>query len=95
MYGRRAHSDLVKSESWKEPLSFDFRYISEDVKCNLALLCSIGDLCQVETPIADSLLKLIGVIVGEDFRETGRTLDYLGLADKSIAEITQVLQEGF
>jgi len=95
MYGRKAHSDLVKSESWKEPLSFDFRYIREDVKCNLALLCSIGDLCQVETPIADSLLKLIGVIVGEDFRRTGRTLDYLGLAGKSVAEINGVLQEGF
>jgi opine dehydrogenase len=95
MYGRRAHSDLVKSESWKEPLNFTFRYITEDVKCNLALLCSIGDLCQAETPIADSLLKLIGVIVGEDFRKTGRTLDSLGLADKSVAEINGVLQEGF
>ena len=95
MYGRRAHSDLVKSESWKEPLNFTFRYITEDVKCNLALLCSIGDLCHVETPIADSLLKLIGVIVGEDFRRTGRTLDYLGLNDRSVGEITEILQEGF
>jgi len=95
MYGRKAHSDLVKSESWREPLNFNFRYITEDVKCNLALLCSIGDLCHVETPIADSLLKLIGVIAGENFQKTGRTLDYLGLSDKSVDEITELLQEGF
>ena len=95
MYGRRAHTDLVKSESWREPLTFNFRYITEDVKCNLALLCSIGDLCHVETPIADSLLKLIGVITDEDFRETGRTIDSLGLADKSVDEIKELLQEGF
>lgn len=95
MYGRKAHTDLVKSESWREPLTFNFRYITEDVKCNLALLCSIGDLCHVETPIADSLLKLIGVIADEDFRETGRTIDSLGLSDKSVDEIKELLQEGF
>jgi opine dehydrogenase len=95
MYGRRVHTDLVKSESWREPLTFNFRYITEDVKCNLALLCSVGDLCQVETPIVDSLLKLIGVIADEDFRETGRTIDSLGLADRSVDEIKELLQEGF
>ena len=95
MYGRKGHSELVKSESWRESLDFDFRYIQEDVKCNLALLCSIGDLCNTETPIADSLLKLIGVIVGEDFKKTGRTLDSLGLSDKGVEDIMQILHEGF
>ena len=95
MYGRKAHSDLVKSESWREPLDFNIRYIKEDVKCNLALLCSIGDLCNVETPIADSLLKLIGVLVDEDFAQTGRTLDYLGLSGRSIDELSALLQAGF
>lgn len=95
MYGRRAHSELVESKSWKEPLHFNFRYITEDIKCNLALLCSIGDWCHVETPIADSLLKLIGVIVDEDFEKTGRTLDSLGLSQKPVEEIRELLWEGF
>jgi opine dehydrogenase len=95
MYGRKAHSDLVKSESWREPLDFNFRYIQEDVKCNLALLCSVGDLCNLETPIADSLLRLIGILVDEDFTKTGRTLRSLGLSDRSIEEIWEILQEGF
>jgi opine dehydrogenase len=95
MYGRRAHTDLVKSESWREPLHFGCRYIIEDVKCNLALICSIADLCQVEVPIARSLLALIGSIVGEDFTKTGRTLHHLGLAHRSINEISEILRKGF
>ena len=94
MYGRKAHSDLVKSESWREKLDFGHRYVQEDVKCNLALLCSISDLCRVETPIAHSLLKLIGVIADEDFMRTGRTLEALGLSHVSMDHITQLLDKG-
>ncbi len=94
MYGRKGHRELVKSEKWRESLDFDHRYIQEDVKCNLALLSSIGDLCKVETPIADSLLNLIGVITGEDYKKTGRTLEYLGLSNKTSDEIMALLHEG-
>jgi opine dehydrogenase len=94
MYGRKAHSDLVESKSWREKLHFGHRYIQEDVKCNLALLCSIGDHCRVETPIAHSLLKLIGVIADEDFRRTGRTLESLGLSNMPLDSIKQLLYKG-
>ncbi len=94
MYGRKAHDALVESKSWREPLDFNYRYITEDVKCNLALMASVGDLCGVDTPIADSLLKLLGVVVGEDFRETGRTLKSLGLDHMGLKELEQLLQNG-
>lgn len=95
MYGKTAHTDLIRSEKWRESLNFFHRYIVEDVKCNLALMASIGDLCQVETPIADSLLTLIGTIFGENFRKTGRTLETLGVGDLSLEAFTSVLLEGF
>jgi len=38
---------------------------------------------------------LIGVIVDEDFEKTGRTLEYLDLADKPLDEIMNILFEGF
>ena len=94
MYGRKAHTDLVQSKSWREKLDFSHRYIQEDVKCNLALHCSVADLCGVKTPIAHSLLALIGAIVGEDFMETGRTLASLGLSDRSPGEVMNLLDEG-
>jgi opine dehydrogenase len=94
MYGRRGHSELVESEKWREKLDFSHRYVAEDVRCNLALLASIGDLAGVETPIADALLALIGTIVGEDFRQTGRTLQSLGLGGLSFPELTELLEQG-
>ena len=95
MYGCRAHTNLVKSEKWRESLNFDHRYIAEDVKCNLALMASIGDLCRVVTPLADSLLTLIGAICGEKFGTTGRTLQTLGVGDLSLDELTTLLWEGY
>lgn len=95
MYGRKAHTDLVDSESWRETLDFSSRYITEDVKCNLALLCSIADRAGVCVPIAHSLLTLLGEIVGEDFAVTGRTLDGLGFEGISVEEIKDLLYEGF
>jgi opine dehydrogenase len=94
MYGRNAHTDLVKSESWRERLDFNHRYIREDVKCNLALHCSIADFCGVKAPIAHSLLNLLGAIVGEDFMKTGRTLESLGLSHNSTSELMRFLEEG-
>jgi opine dehydrogenase len=95
MYGKRAHIDLVKSEKWRESLNFRHRYIMEDVKCNLVLMASVGNLCRVATPIADSLLTLIGAICGENFRKTGRSLEALGVAHMSPEELTTLLWQGF
>ncbi|MGD1974991.1 MAG: NAD/NADP octopine/nopaline dehydrogenase family protein [Desulfobacterales bacterium] len=95
MYGKKAHTDLIKSEKWRERLNFNHRYILEDVKCNLALITSVGDLCCVETPIADSLLTLIGTISGENFSETGRTLGTMDVGNLSLEELTTLLSEGF
>jgi hypothetical protein len=40
-------------------------------------------------------LRLIGVIADEDFEQTGRTLDNLGLSGKGVDEIVELLKEGF
>ena len=95
MYGRKAHTDLIKSEKWRESLNFNHRYIVEDVRCNLALTASIGYLCRVETPIADSLLTLIGTIAGENFRTSGRTLQNLRVGDLSVDELTTLMWKGY
>jgi opine dehydrogenase len=95
MYGRKAHTQLVESEKWRESLDFRHRYVVEDVKCNLALMASIGKWCGAATPIADSLLTLIGAVAGEDFRRSGRTLEALGLAGYSAGALNDLLGRGF
>jgi opine dehydrogenase len=95
MYGRKAHTELIKSAKWRESLDLRHRYIVEDVKCNLALMVSIGKWCGAATPIADSLLTLIGAIAGEDFHKTGRTLEALGLSGHSVEALDRLLRQGF
>ncbi|MHB8763486.1 MAG: NAD/NADP octopine/nopaline dehydrogenase family protein [Deferrisomatales bacterium] len=95
MYGRRGHTELVKSEQWRERLGFAHRYVMEDAKVNLALLTSVGRLAGVATPVADALLTLLGALAGEDFRETGRTLTSLGLGGCSAPELAALLERGF
>ncbi|MHB9149709.1 MAG: NAD/NADP octopine/nopaline dehydrogenase family protein [Thermoleophilia bacterium] len=94
MYGRRGHTDLVESEKWREALGFHHRYIQEDVHVNLALFASIGDLAGVETPIADSLLRLAGAITDQAHISAGRTLTNLGLGGYSRAELDLLLRTG-
>ncbi len=94
MYGRKGHTELVKSEKWREGLDFNHRYIQEDVKCTLALLASLGAWSGVATPIADALLTLHGAITGENHRQTGRTLESLGLAGLGRDELETLLNEG-
>ena len=45
-------------------------------------------------PVARGLLAIGGAICGEDFRLTGRTLESLGLAGLTRAEMTAMLERG-
>ena len=94
MYGRGGHTDLVKSEKWRESLSFSHRYVREDVHETLALLASMGDLAGIDTPLADSVLRLVGAITGCDHLREGRTLATLGLADIPAEQLKLLLREG-
>jgi len=94
MYGRKGHTELVKSENWREPLSLEHRYVQEDVKCNLALFVSLGRLAGTGAPLAASILNLYGALLEEDLSRTGRTLDSLGLGGRSREEIDRLLEEG-
>lgn len=94
MYGRRGRDDIVKSRDWHEKLSYDHRYIQEDVRMNLTLLSSVGEFYGVPTPIANSILALVGPILDEDLRVTGRTLQSLGLASMTAQQLTAFLETG-
>jgi opine dehydrogenase len=45
-------------------------------------------------PIAKGLLSIASAVVGEDFRETGRTMENLQLASKTKDELTEMLERG-
>jgi opine dehydrogenase len=63
------------------------RYISEDVPCGLVPFAELGRKAGVATPAIDAVITLAAAAFGMNFRETGRTLDGLGLANLSVEQI--------
>src|SRR4030067_3093133 len=80
MYPRVAKKLLMESRLWYEKISYNHRYVTEDIACGLALLTSVADYIGVDIPIADSLITLAGAVAGTHFMETGRTFTSLVLS---------------
>jgi opine dehydrogenase len=95
MYGNGAHEKLVDGEDWYEPLELKtHRYMREDVACGLAFLVSVGEWLDVPVPTAKGLLAIASAVVGEELRETGRTMENLQLASKTKDELKELLERG-
>jgi opine dehydrogenase len=83
----RACADSKPNRTIKAPPSLDHRYIHEDVGYGLVPMAELGRLAGVATPTMDALITLAGLALGIDYRAEGLTLERLGLAGKSPAEL--------
>jgi opine dehydrogenase len=94
MYGD-AHKRLTDSGDWREHIDLHaHRYMTEDTVLGLAFLASCARLAGVEAPVADGLLAIAGAILGRDLRHGPRTLESLGLAGLTAAQLRERLHEG-
>ncbi len=91
---RGSHPELDYFRSLDGPSDFSHRYVSEDAACGMALLVSLGEQYQIPTPFARAVLVMAGVLNGDDYLASGRTLETLGLGGLSFAELKRVLLEG-
>ncbi len=95
LYGADAKDKLVASGLWSEELTFEHRYVTEDVAFGLALLESAARTVGVPTPAGTGLLQLFGVLLARELVGRGRALENLGLGDLSVREIQALLREGW
>lgn len=95
MYGDAAHTQLTESGDWREKIDLhSHRYMVEDTALGLSLLVSVGRWAGVPTPLASGLLAIASAITDRDFYAEGRTLERLGLADLTPAEMAAMLEQG-
>jgi opine dehydrogenase len=95
MYGDSSHERLTDSGDWREHIVLtEHRYMVEDVALGLAFLVSAGEYAGAPVPVARGLLALGSAICGDDFRETGRTFETVGIADLDRAALAALLQNG-
>lgn len=76
------------------PPSLQNRYIFEDVPMSLVPISSMAKKLGLETPAIDSIIYLASIMMNRDFYREGRTLDRLGIENKSVDEIKRILHEG-
>lgn len=90
----RACRESAPNATIKAPSSLDHRYVHEDVGYGLVPMAALGKLAGVPTPTMDSLIHLAGLSLGIDYAKDGLTLEKLGLAGKSPAELGRFVNEG-
>ncbi len=77
------------------PKSFEHKYITEDLPVGLMPMSELGVAAGVPTPAIDALIVLVRAMTGRDFAVEARTLERMGLAGMSAAEIRHVAEHGF
>ena len=93
-YGVITRERMDRDSVWREKISFQHRYVEEDVGCGLALWSSLGRRLGVHTPLADAFLTLASTINGVDYARTGRTLENLEVAEASLEQLKDWLVHG-
>jgi opine dehydrogenase len=95
-YGADARAALTAADTFSEdPPSLDDRYLHEDVAVAAVLLSSVGDAVGVDTPTVDALVRMAEALADRPYRETGRTVERLGLGGLDRTGIAAVLERGF
>lgn len=77
------------------PNDLNGRYLTEDAPCSLVAMAELAKVAGVSTPLMDSVVYLASALKTENYWETGRTLEKLGLAGMNKEEIGQLLQFGY
>lgn len=95
MYGD-SHDRLTQSGDWREPIDLlTHRYMMEDVMYGLAFLASVARWTHTPAPVAEALLSIASVVVGEDIRaRSPRTLTAMGLSTFSQYDMVELLHTG-
>ena len=78
----------------KAPGTLESRWLTEDIPYGLAAWSSVGSQYHVETPTMNAVVDIGSVVMGFDARAKGRGVEELGIADMSLPELKQFLQEG-
>ncbi len=89
----KAIQSVRQYEAIQSPQTLNHRFIEEDVASSLVPMYHFAKLAGIKIPLIKSLISLASILYGIDFKNTGRSLDRLGLASLSYEEIYQRLNE--
>ena len=68
------------------------RYLLEDIPMGLVPMISMGQLAGVDVARMETVARMAGFLIGEDFFATGRTLENLGLSKMTASDIIRFVE---
>ncbi len=78
----------------RAPGAMDTRWLTEDVPYGIAAWGSLADQLGVSASVMHSLVTLASAALGEDFLQTSRTVDKLGIAGMNREELLSYVTSG-
>jgi opine dehydrogenase len=101
-YGHQGYEGSTYPDKARNPVyasikaenQLDSRYLTEDVPFGLVPIEDMGRLAGIEMPICTSLINLSNSLLGKDFRETGQTLENIGLGTMTVSQLKKYVEEG-
>ena len=76
------------------PKTTHHRMLTEDVPYGLVPLASFAGVVDVPTPIMNAVISTASVVNNTDYSQTGRTVENLGLGDKTAVDIRRYVIHG-
>ena len=95
LYGAGAKAKVVASGLWNEVLTFEHRYVTEDVELGLPFFESAARSVSIASPATSGLLGIFGALLGRPLAGRGRDLDHLGLGELTLREVRELFHEGW
>lgn len=95
LYGVGARAKLIASGLWHETLTYEHRYVSEDVELGLPFLESAARSVSVASPTTSGLLGVFAALLGKPLAGRGRDLDHLGLGELTLREVRELFHDGW
>lgn len=88
----KGYSEAPGFKGIKAGPSLDYRFFTEDVAYGLVFLSDLGNYVGVETPSINSMIQIVSVIMGRDFKEEARrTMKTLKLDIYDIKKLNDIL----
>ena len=95
--GRTLYEAIQNNHGYKginAPAIIDHRYLWEDVPMSLVPIASLGDHLETPTPTIKAIIHMAALLNQADYWSIGRTVEKMGLAGFTVAQIRRLALEG-
>ncbi len=78
----------------RAPETLSHRYLAEDIPFGIVPMAYLGEMLGIPTPTIDALIGLASLIHDTDYRQTGWTLEKMGIKGMTLQELLDYVENG-